>query len=74
MSIGILLGKATVRCPNCNKEFEAYTPDRAHPFWSLEKPRPSQYVGNIIKEIKKCSDPFCGGKVTLYWYNRMVTL
>jgi hypothetical protein len=72
MSLGICLGKAAFRCPKCHRELEAYMPDRAHPFWSLERPRENQFIGSVLREIKKCDSPYCDGKVAIYWYNRHI--
>jgi len=64
------MGKVVVRCPTCKKPLQTTRPDSAHEFWSLNKPREDENVGNVVEQMLECKNSSCASKFTIYWYEK----
>jgi hypothetical protein len=59
---------AVIECPFCSEILEIKPPDKLHSAFSLEKPLPNSFHGDIIKRTSKCQNPNCRKAITVFWY------
>ena len=67
------LGKVTLRCPNCRRQFVVTRPDSSHPSWSLDKPE-NKPDADVIEQVYDCKNPNCKSTFTVYWHDTQMFL
>jgi len=59
---------AVIECPFCSEILEIKPPDKLHSAFSLEKPIPNSFHGDVIKKTARCQNPNCMKAITVFWY------
>jgi hypothetical protein len=59
---------AVLECPFCNEILEIKPPDKLHTAFSVVKPIPHSYHGDILKKKQKCQNQNCKKSITVSWY------
>jgi hypothetical protein len=59
---------AVLECPFCNEILEVEPPNKLHSAFSLKKPMPKSYHGDIVKTMNKCQNPNCKKPIEIFWY------
>jgi hypothetical protein len=62
------ISKSVLECPYCSQIYEAEPPDKLHSAYSVEKPIPRSYHGDVVKKKHRCQNPDCRKPITIYWY------
>ena len=57
---------AVIECPYCTEILEVEPPDRSHTAFSVSKPIPSIYYGELVKKTVRCVK--CKETFTVFWY------
>ncbi len=60
---------AVLECPFCYEILKVEPPNRLHSAFSLEKPTPKSYHGEIVKTKYKCQNPGYKKPITIFRYS-----